>query len=175
MFANTVLNSTVANQTLNSVGNGPLLGSHKTREDDRGDMWMMFSFGVIFAIGYTFMMGSDSGFLDFCYLLFCFMCYMGTSSVSWDSKQPKKAVKTSLLLSSILAVVMLVPFVCDMNYNIMVPQSVMITHINGITEYEVLEYYVDYPQIINIVFMYMLLLSCSLLPLRELHKMKKSV
>jgi hypothetical protein len=175
MFASTILNSSVANSTLNSVNNGPVLGSHKTREDDRGDMWMMFSFGVIFAIGYTFMMGSDSGFLDFCYLLFCFMCYMGTLCVSLDEKQSEKAIKTSLVLSSILSLIMLVPFVCDMSYAIRVPQSVMITHINGITEYEVLEYYVDYPQIINIVFMYMLLLCCSLLPLRELHKMKKSV
>ncbi len=175
MFANTVLNSTVANQTLNSVGNGPLLGSHKTREDDRGDMWMMFSFGVIFAIGYTFMMGSDSGFLDFCYLLFCFICYMGTSSVSWDSKQPKKAVKTSLLLSSILAVVMLVPFVCDMNYNIQVHEPIFGYLVgNGKWKY-VYNDYINYPQVIGIVFMYVWMLCATICPLKELRNMNKSV
>lgn len=174
MFASTILNSSVANSTLKSVNNGPVLGSHKTREDDRFEMWAMFVTGVAFALGYTLIMGTDSGFLDFCYLFLYFICYMGTSSVSWDSKQPKKAVKTSLILSSLLTVIMLVPFICDMNYNIQVHEQMYGYMIGNKWEY-VYNDYINYPQIIGIVFMYIWLICDTIQPLRTLRKMKKSV
>ena len=177
MFANTVLNSTVANQTLNSVGNGPISGSHKTREDDRFEMWCAFVFGLTLAIGYSMIAIFDetNGFIDFCYLMFYIVCLLGVSMVSLDEKQSKKAIKTSLILTSVLSLGMLVPFVCDMNYNIMIPLTEVYSCRGGKTEHFVLEYCVDIPQIIGIVFMYILLLCCSLSPLMTLRNMNKSV
>lgn len=108
----TILNSTVANQTVKNVKDGVNTGCENTKEDDRFGMLMGFFFGVMLGVGYLLMSESD-GFIDFVYLFFYFICLMPIISVSWDDEQGDKVVKTALVLQAILSISMLVPFILD--------------------------------------------------------------
>ena len=116
-MANFVLNAHVANETVKAVSGNSACGCVKTkkeqREQDRLDMWAGFAFGAMLGIGYLLAPAGMDGIVDFFYVLFYIICQMPVACLHWDSEQPVKTIKTSLVLSSILAVVMLVPFALD--------------------------------------------------------------
>lgn len=185
----TILNATVANQTRKAVcannADGCVENNH-TRENDRDEMWLGFFFGLMLGIGYLLAFrGSDisdsflSVFWDGAYLMIYFICQLAVYGVSQDDKQPRKAIRTSLLLSSMLAVVMLVPFILDMNMNFNVHEFV--AGVGGyVVGHEVhtsaiYHDYVDYGQILCVAIMVIWCAIDAIGPLFKLRKMKKEL
>ena len=113
-----VLNAHVANETIKRVnGSSSSYDNNVTQEEqreiDRFEMKWLFCFGVMLGIWYLLSTAGKDSFIDFFYILAYLICQLAVGGFHWDSKQPVKAIKTSLILSSVLAIVMLVPFTLD--------------------------------------------------------------
>ena len=187
MISSTVLNSHVANETAKAVRNSMThtndndnIENTSTLEDELEnesvEMWALFFFGICLGIGYWFLManGETDGFVDFIYMVFYFLCGMAVISVSLDDKQPVSAIKTSYILSAVLAVVMLTPFIMDMDTQIHFREVWGGFGVNGNMHYFYNEY-TDYTNYIQIGFMVLLYLIDVVLPLRRLYKMKNEI
>ena len=185
MMSSTLLNTVVANQTVKSVrnssGSGFVENKH-TRENDRFDMILLFMFGMFLGIGYLFeFSGSNikdsflSGFWDCSYLMFCCICQLAVYVVSVDNKQSRRAIKTSLILSSILVATMLIPFIMDMD-SIYVHELVAGFgggEVNGeIHMHYIYRDYTDVDQLMCITIMVIWCLSGTLIPLFKLYRMR---
>lgn len=169
-----VLNAHVANETRKAVrGNSGSCGcveNKHTREAERDDMWMCFLIGITLGIAYL-TIDEKNGLVDFFYLLIYTICQGSVYSLHWDDKQPAKAVKTSLVLSSILAVVMLVPFIMDMDTQIHFRECMGGLGINASMHY-VYRDYTDYSNLIEISVMLLFCVMSVVRPLYHLYKMK---
>ena len=185
MIYTTLLQAYVANETVKRVNNissssscGIVENKH-TREQDRFDMILLFMFGMFLGIGYLFeFSGSNikdsflSGFWDCSYLMFYFICQLAVYGVSLDDKQPRKAIKTSLILSSVLALIMLVPFICDMDTQIHFRDVVSAFGVVGGPMHYTYHEYTDYTNLIQIGIMVMFCLIDMVVPMYRLYKMR---
>ena len=169
-MANSVLNAHVANETRAVSGNGSCVENKHTREAERDDMWMCFLIGITLGIAYL-TIDEKNGLEDFFYLFIYTICQGSVYSLHWDDKQPAKAVKTSLVLSMILSLVMLVPFIMDMDTQIHFHECVGGFGINGSMHY-VYRDYTDYSNLIEISVMLLFCVMSVVRPLYHLYKMK---
>lgn len=185
MMHSTVLHSQVINSTSSAVkgstgGSGVIENKH-TREHDREEMWFFFILGMFLGIGYLFFFpGSEikdsflEGLWDGSYLMFCFLCHMAVAEVSWNDKQPKRAIKTSLVMSATLAVVMLVPFIMDMDTQIHFREFWGGFGVNDDMHYFYREY-TNYTNLIQIGIMVIWCLYRTIKPLYRLYQMRNKL
>lgn len=110
LMHSTLLNSTVANQTVKNVKDGAATGEN-TKEDDRSDMKLFFFCGIM--LGVFYLIEKPYGLFDFFYMFMYFFCQLSIISVSWNDEQGEKVIKTSYILQAILSVCMLVPFILE--------------------------------------------------------------
>ena len=179
MMNSTLLNAHAANEVLKRVNGscscgcgGGCISTARTREKDREEMWFGFAVGVTLGIAYLLTPSHKDGFVDFFYIIFSLICGLSVNSVSLDEKQPKSAIKTSLVLSAILALVMFVPFILDMDTQIHFKEFLGgVSHNDGPWEYFYREY-TDYTNIFQIGIMVIFCLIDVIIPIRELYKMK---
>ena len=164
-----VLSAHVANETIkrmnaNSSEEYAVENKH-TREKEREEMEFGFIFGVLLGIAYLLTPSNKDAFIDSVYICFYLLCHMAVLSVSWNDKQSPRAIKTSLVLSSILALAMLTPFILDMDTQIHFREITWI--VGGV---ELYREYTDYTNLIQIAIMDVFLLIDIVIPIYRLRK-----
>ena len=174
---NTILNYTVASQTAKSISeNEDIFMGGYSREDEKFEMWMGFFVAIASAIGYILISTNfeTNWFIDGVYLFMYLFCLMPIVSMTWDEKKPKVA-KTAYTLEAILAPIVLVPFILDMDsiyvhecvggFGYGVGENIKMTYIYND--------YVDYVQLSCIILMVLWCLVDIIYPIYKLHKLNK--